>query len=101
MKTFDQTEIKFYMIITHRGVRSDIELLLLNFDFFLFFVFCFCFNGHTIVYKILLLSMTSFYMYKRTTDTRPILIYKFQCIKIILCRYFQSFVISKCFGLNQ
>lgn len=35
MKTFDQTEIKFYMIFTHRGVRSDIELLFFNF-FFLF-----------------------------------------------------------------
>lgn len=79
MKTFDQTEIKFYMIFTHRGVRSDIELLF-------FYFFFFCFNVHTTVYKILLLSMTSFYMYKRTTDTRPILIYKFQCIKIILCR---------------
>lgn len=36
MKTFDQTEIKFYMIFTHRGVRSDIELLFFNFFFFLF-----------------------------------------------------------------
>lgn len=35
MKTFDQTEIKFYMIFTHRGVRSDIELLFFYF-FFLF-----------------------------------------------------------------
>lgn len=41
MKTFDQTEIKFYMIITHRSVRSDIELLFLNFVFFLFFFFLF------------------------------------------------------------
>lgn len=39
MKTFDQTEIKFYMIITHRGVRSDIELLFFNFVFFLFVLF--------------------------------------------------------------
>lgn len=39
MKTFDQTEIKFYMIITHRSVRSDIELLFFNFVFFLFVLF--------------------------------------------------------------
>lgn len=44
MKTFDQTEIKFYMIITNRGVRRDIELLLLNFDFFLFFCVLFLFQ---------------------------------------------------------
>lgn len=67
-------------------------------------MYIFGFNVHTIVYtcKILLLSMASFCMYKRTTDMRPISIYymKFQRIKIILCR-FKSFVIFKFFELKH
>lgn len=77
----------------------------LVFLFFIFFYICifFGFYVHTIVYKILLLSMASFCMYKRTTDTRRISIYymKFQRIKIILCRYFKSFVIFKFFELKH
>lgn len=107
---FDNTlQWKHLSLTEVLGVTSNNLVFFLNFVLILYFFFYICiffgFNVHTIVYtcKILLLSMASFCMYKRTTDTRPISIYymKFQRIKIILCRYFKSFVIFKFFELKQ
>lgn len=87
------------------GVTSNNLVFFSNFVLILYFFYIcifFGFNVHTLIYEILLLSMASFCMYKRTTDTRPISIYymKFQRIKIILCR-FKSFVIFKFFKLKH
>lgn len=103
---FDNTlQWKHLSLTEVLGVTSN-NLVFLKFCFdplfFLYICIFFGFYVHTIVYKILLLSMASFCMYKRTTDTRPISIYymKFQRIKIILCR-FKSFVIFKFFELKH
>lgn len=104
---FDNTlQWKHLSLTEVLGVTSNNLGFFSNFVLILYFFYLCIFFGfyvHTIVYKILLLSMASFCMYKRTTDTRRISIYymSFQRIKIILCRYFKSFVIFKFFELKH
>lgn len=39
MKTFDQTEIKFYMIFTHRGVRTRLTQVIKIYEMYEMFPF--------------------------------------------------------------